>query len=228
MFTIENIRVQYGKQIVLSNLNLSLTLKQVHGLVGLNGAGKTTLLNTIYGFSKPQSGRIALNGNPIHRKQLSFLETGNYFYPYITGNEYLGLFPESEKKFDINTWNQLFELPLDKLIDDYSTGMKKKLAFMGILKLDKPILILDEPFNGLDLESVQLVKLIIQRLRVNGKTVLITSHILETLFNCCDHIHYLSQGKIQQSYPKQNFHLIEKEIFSLFEVDKQKIISKLL
>ncbi len=205
MIDISNIHLSYKKNQVLRGLNLQLPEGTVQGIAGLNGSGKTTLLNTIYQKLKPDQGTIIYNGQPLKRQYIAYLETHNYFYSRITGGEYLGLFKANNPDFDIKKWNDLFSLPLDHLTDTYSTGMKKKLAFMGILSLQRPIFILDEPFNGLDLETNENLKAILRVLKSKGKTIIITSHILETLTTICDNIHYLNQGVIEQSFSHENY-----------------------
>ena len=161
-------------------------------------------------------GTIDYNGKPVERKHIAYLETVNYFYPRITGGEYLGIFKSKNNSFDIAKWNDLFELPLDKLVDKYSTGMKKKLALLGIISLSREIIILDEPFNGLDLETVQKTKMLLNGLK-SKKTILITSHILESLTGMCDFISYLNNGAIQFTKAKTEFNLIENEIFAVHQ-----------
>lgn len=222
MLKIENLKVDYGNFNVLNKLNLQIPEKNIHGLVGLNGSGKTTLLNTIYGIKKPTEGSIRYMDEEIKREKIAFLETVNYFYPRITGLEYLKLFRTQNPDFKIDQWNELFELSLNKLIDDYSTGMKKKLALMGIICLNRDILILDEPFNGVDLETVQKIKTLLLKLK-QEKLILITSHILESLLSICDSISYLNKGNIQFTKDKDHYQNIENEIFSVHQdkIDNQ-------
>lgn len=229
MLTIENLKVCYKKETtILKDMNLSMETGKVHGFVGLNGAGKTTLLNAIYGFITPAAGQICYNGQPLKRKDIAYLESENYFYPYMTGREYLHLFPEGKTAFDMESWQQLFSLPLDEITENYSTGMRKKLALLAILKPDKPVLILDEPFNGLDLESSHLLAMIIEQLQSKGKTILITSHIYESLTGCCNYIHYLANGIIVHSYIKDNFHILKEELQRMIEQQSARLITKLL
>ncbi|MDR1879878.1 MAG: ABC transporter ATP-binding protein [Tannerellaceae bacterium] len=218
MFTIEHLRFGYqkGKE-VLKGLDLSMETGKIQGFAGLNGAGKTTFLNLIYHFIRPSDGKITYNGHPLLRREVSYLEAENYFYPYMTGREYLELFPAGGGGFDMERWRQLFSLPLDDIVESYSTGMRKKLALLAALKPDKPVLILDEPFNGLDLESAHLLTMILAQLRTGGKTILITSHIYESLAGCCDVIHYLSDGQIARSYTREEFPLLQDELQSIME-----------
>lgn len=208
MLTITDLTVKYGTHTVLDRLSLTLADHSVHGLVGLNGSGKTTLLKALYGLIKKAEGQILYQGIAPDRKQMSFLPTENYFYSFITGREYLDFFLYYHPTFDLDPLLDYFSLPLDAMVDQYSTGMKKKLALLAHLILDKEIMIFDEPFNGLDLESVYVFTRLVESLRKKRKTILITSHILDTLTPLCDHIHYLSAGRILRSFRRDEFPLV--------------------
>ena len=227
MITIDHLSVRYEATTVLHDLSLTLDEHQVHGLVGLNGSGKTTLLDTLYGFIKPYRGKILFQGKPLVRSAIAYQESMTYFYPNITGQEYLQLF-QSPTPFSAQDWQQLLQLPLDALIETYSMGMQKKLSLLSVIRLDRPIMILDEPFNGLDLEAVQVLKTIIAKLRQREKTVLLTSHILETLTDTCDCIHYLRQGRVQQSFAPNEFGELEREIAQAVREKTEDAIDRLL
>ena len=227
MISIKDLNISYdSKSKVIDSLNLSLIRNNIHGIVGLNGAGKTTLLNSIYGLIKMNAGEISCEGKNVTKKDISYLVTENFFYSRITAREYLSLF--KNEQFDLEKWNGLFSLPLDRIIDDYSTGMKKKLALMGVLKQDKPIMILDEPFNGLDIETCRIIRSILLRLKDRGKTIIITSHIIETLTNLCDYIHYLEKGKIKYSKDKLDFAEFEKKLYESIENKNVELITELI
>jgi ABC-2 type transport system ATP-binding protein len=228
MLTINNLTVSYGDKIVLENLHVNIEFAKIHGIVGLNGAGKTTLLNTLYGFKSKDSGLILYNDSQLKRIDIAYLETENFYYSNITGKEYLTLFKRATNDYNLDDWNKLFKLPLDQLIDSYSTGMKKKLALMAILKQDKKIVILDEPFNGLDIESSKILSLIITKLKEKEKTIIITSHILESLTNICDYIYYLENKAISFTRDKNNFTNIENEIFKDMEAEHKQLINKII
>ena len=228
MINIEHISISYGKQQVIENLDLQIYPAAIHGLVGLNGSGKTTLINAVCGLKEIEKGNILFHNKPLIRKDIAYLETVNFFYPKITGREYLSLFKLKNKAFDIKGWNHLFDLPLDNFIESYSTGMKKKLAFLGILALNKPILILDEPFNGVDMETTQKIKLIIKQLKDNGKTIIITSHIMESLISLSDTISYLAEKKIKFTCARSEFAGIEEKIFGSFNLENEQLIHNLL
>ncbi len=214
MLIINELSVFYGKNKVLQGLALKCVNAKIHGILGMNGAGKTTLFNAIYGFLPKDSGSCLFKGQPVSKKEVAYLETVNFFYSYMTGKEYLQLCSLQNPNFNIEEWNRVFQLPLGNLIDTYSTGMKKKLALQGVIALDRPILILDEPFNGVDFESSEVIYEILKRLRKQGKTILLSSHIIESLTNICNSINYLSNGKIEKTYVKSEFGMLETELRS--------------
>ena len=211
MLTIDNLSVSYGTHTVLSQLDLSLERGGIHGIVGFNGAGKTTLLNAIYGIPA-QRDCIRFDGAPLSRKDIAYLETESFFYSRITGRDYLKLFQARSGGFDFETLSTVFSLPLDHFVDSYSTGMKKKLALTGILSLDRKVLLLDEPFNGLDLESVSVLQLALRKLSAAGRLVVVTSHILESLSPLCDAIHLLQDGRIYKSYHPVEYPLLADKL----------------
>lgn len=181
-------------------------------------------------WSTPLLVRItgSFEGQPLTQKSIAYLETHNFFYFRITDREYLNLFKIKHPTFDVTGWNQLFDLPLDRYVEQYSTGMKKKLAFMGIVALDRPILILDEPFNGIDLETTQKLKIIIKALRERDKTILLTSYILESLTSLCDDISYLNNKQIQYTFDRTEFAKMEETIFQHFNVEHEAVVRKLM
>jgi len=209
MIIIENLSVSYGKNQILSDLKLNLQDSMAHGIVGLNGAGKTTFLNTLFGIKKCDQGGILYNNRVLGKKDIAYVESENFFYSNITGNEYLRLF--ENPKFETEMWKNIFNLPLNKMIDTFSTGMRKKLAILAALKTNKPILILDEPFNGLDIESCEILRLIISKLCDKGKTVIITSHIIDTLPEICRFIHHITDMTIE-TYVSEDFSLLKSII----------------
>lgn len=225
MISIENLVVSYKKGIhVIDLLDLEMQTGKIHGIVGLNGAGKTTLLRVIAGLKTPNHGTVKAFGEMKFRKKIAFLETENFFYSYISGREYLSLFKNND--FNNDSWNNLFTLPLDESIETYSSGMKKKLALLAVIRQNKPILILDEPFNGLDIESCGILRMLLIQLR-EKKTIIVTSHIIQTLTNLCDEIHYLEKGKISFSTESQEFDELEQNIFKTIENRHQTLIKAL-
>ena len=202
MLLINNLKVSFKEKNVLQNLNLNISKGEIFVILGKNGAGKTTLFQSIY-QNINYSGEILIDNIKASKSKIGFVETENYFYPYMLGSEYLSFFKDTKSlKTD---FVEKFDIPLKKYIDSYSTGMKKKIALTGTILLDKPFLILDEPFNGLDFESVEILYSVIKDLKNNNKTILISSHILETLTNTCDRIGILKNGMIDSIYTKNDF-----------------------
>lgn len=108
----------------------------------------------------------------------------------------------------------IFDLPLEQYADTYSTGMKKKLALTAILLQQNQYFILDEPYNGVDIQSNIVITEIIHKLRGLGKTVIISSHIFSTLSDTCDEIRLLKNGQFAMSAKPSDFHLLENEMKS--------------
>ena len=207
MLEVRNLNVSFKNQKVLQGFNLNIENGEIVGILGKNGAGKTTFFESLFRNVK-FSGEIILENQHLKREQISYLETENYFYPYITGNEYLSYFSENDN-FKKSELIEKFRLPLNKFVQDYSSGMKKKLALIGMLLLDKPINILDEPFNGVDFEGVHILYDIIRNLKSENRIVIISSHIIETLFHTCDKIAILQNGQIEKIYEKSEYELLK-------------------
>lgn len=210
MLKINNLKVAYDDHLVLKGLDLECHPSEVHGLLGLNGAGKTTLFRAIYGFIKKDGGTATLSEVPLTNRSIAFLETSPFFYSYMKGREYLEIIAHQNANFDAERWNQLFDLPLDDLVDTYSTGMKKKLAFLGVISLDRPVIILDEPFSGVDVESNEKIFQVLDRLKKQGKIIILSSHILGSFMGVCDKISVLKKGLIEKTYLKEEFARLEE------------------
>ena len=226
MIKIQNLSFSFSDHKVLNDISIDFPENQVYGIVGLNGAGKTTFFNVLSTNLKTKTGQITFNGNKITHKDIAYLETVNYFYSRITGNEYLKIFAQTNPDFNLKSLQEFLKLPLDDLIETYSTGMKKKLALLGVLKQDKQIFLLDEPFNGLDLETNKIVELIIVALKEKGKTVFVSSHIIDPLLTVCHQILHLENGNFIKTYEKDNFHSIEDELFKTLKSEAKNIISR--
>lgn len=226
MIKIQNLSVSYNEQKVLKNITLDFDEGLVHGIVGLNGAGKTTFFNVLAKMLKPDSGMIMQNGTALTIKDSTYLETSNFFFSRITGSEYLKIFRQTNAEFNLAALQEYFKLPLNELIENYSTGMKKKLALLAVLKQGKPIFILDEPFNGLDLETNKILEIIILSLKQKQKTVFVSSHIIDPLLTTCDKIHLLENGCFVKTYLPANFPKIEADLFGKLKLEATALIAK--
>ncbi len=226
MINVQDLSVGFNGHEVLKNITIGFEEGLVHGIVGLNGAGKTTFFNAFAKMLKPDSGEFIQNGTALGIRSTAYLETGNFFFSRITGNEYLKIFRQTNITFDLAALQDYFKLPLDELIENYSTGMKKKLALLAVLKQDKSIFILDEPFNGLDLETYKILELIILSLKQKQRTVFVSSHIIDPLLTTCDKIHLLQDGVFIKTYKKDEFFKIEEDLFGKLKREASEIISK--
>lgn len=209
---IKSLSKTYSNNKVLNDINLTFNKGKIHGVIGENGAGKTTLFKCIAGIEKYDNGIVDYTEG-ILKNQIGFLPTNPFFLSKITGLEYLQLLCNARgiKLNNIKT-NNIFDLPLKQYATTYSTGMKKKLALTGILIQKNEVFILDEPFNGVDIQSNILIKEIIFKLKQLNKIIIISSHIFSILSEVCDKLYYLKQGSIIKSVEKNSFNQIENEM----------------
>lgn len=195
MIRVENLSKYYGKNQVLKNINISFEKGRIYGIVGENGSGKTTLFRCISGLEK-YDGQIKSEFH-ILKNHLGFLMAEPFFFSKITGTEYIRLLVNARNiKLENIEESNIFNLPLGQYASTYSTGMKKKLALTAILLQGNDCIILDEPFNGVDIQSNMVIAEIIHKLKELRKTVIISSHIFSTLAETCDEIHLLKDGKV--------------------------------
>lgn len=227
MLKIKNVNFSYVDEHVLDDFSLEFKTGTIHGILGANGAGKTTLFQLIYGLLTPSSGEVILPDQCVNTSQIGYLETEPRFYPYMKGAEYIDLLSHGNPTFDSDLWNEVFKLPMEKLIDTYSTGMKKKLALLGTISQDKSVMLLDEPFNGLDLETVENLNLVLKELKKKEKIIVLTSHILEVLKINCDKISYLNKGSVQRTFSKPDFQNIDGYIKSDITQHSEKVIQNI-
>lgn len=211
MIKIEKLSKFYGKKQVLNTINLEFKKGKIYGIVGENGAGKTTLFGCISGLESCK-GNISSDFTKL-KKHLGLLLTEPYFFSKITGKEYIQLLANARqtKLTNIESKN-IFDLPLNQYASTYSTGMKKKLALTAILLQENNVFILDEPFNGVDIQSNLIITEIIKRFKKLEKTVIISSHIFSTLADTCDEIYLMKNGEIIKKVDQADFNTLEKEM----------------
>jgi ABC-2 type transport system ATP-binding protein len=214
MIQIRDLKLSYGEKNILINLSATFGEGEIKGIIGYNGAGKTSLFNAMCGIIPTQTGSIHYNTKKLSLNDVLYLEAENYFYPQLTGREFLDIIPDKNTNFNATELAKLFRLDLDELIDVYSTGMKKKLIMLLLLKTNKPVIILDEPFNGLDLETHQLLEIILKELKKQNKIIIITSHIIEPLATICDSILFLNEGYFQKEIHKASVEEIRMRLVS--------------
>ncbi|MBO9583126.1 MAG: ABC transporter ATP-binding protein [Flavobacterium sp.] len=200
----------FGKKIILQDVDLHILESGIYGIVGKNGEGKTTLFKCIVGLTNFQ-GKIVYNNFPLKNNDIAFIPTEVPIYNELTANEFSVFYKEL---LDLKTTHKidLFDVPNNKLIKTFSTGMKKKAYMNAVFQKNYNVYIFDEPFNGLDLQSNYLLMNYIRELS-KISIVLISSHILEILYKDCDKI-FLLKDKNVQAFEKKDFSQIEKKLFS--------------
>lgn len=198
----------YGKHHALTGLDLRVPRGSIYGLLGPNGAGKSTTLRVLLGLVRPTAGEVLLFGEPFKKKRLALLRRvgclveGPTFYPYLSGEDNLrwlgrlaGADASGERAKTCLEWVGLGSRGKDRYAG-YSTGMRQRLGLAAALMHDPELLILDEPLNGLDPPAVLLVRDLIRRLGREGKTILISSHVLHEVELVCDRVAILREGKL--------------------------------
>lgn len=213
MIKISGLNKIFGKNEVLKDIHLEFSRGHIYGIVGENGVGKSTLFRCIAGLEE-YDGKVTSELKPL-RAHLGLLFTEPYLFKRITGAEYIRLLCNARHKEidDIITKN-IFDLPLNQYASTYSTGMKKKLALTAILLQENEYFILDEPFNGLDIQSNIILTEIILRLKSLNKIIIISSHIFSSLSQICNEIHLLRKGEPIKTVTKSEFDNLEQEMKS--------------
>ncbi len=212
MLNIKNLQFAFGQKVIYENLNLTFPKSSITGLIGRNGVGKTTLFRILTNMYRNQGGEITFNGETLTANMISFLPTDPYFYPYMKGSEYLDIVACGPAELmQSRIFASQVDLPLDDLIDNYSTGMRKKIAFAAIFAQSRPIVILDEPYNGVDLESNEAIKYIIHHF-AKDRVVILSSHILSTITDISDKIYHIQDASTVTSVLKNQFESFANDI----------------
>ncbi len=203
---IDNYRKVFKGKVLLDITKLIIEKNELVGIIGENGSGKTMLLKAICGFVHPDNGSIRVNGLLVghdvdYPSDIGFILDGTSFIQNLTGLQNLIELALIRKRIGVADVRRTMEsLGLDP--DDkrkyayYSTGMKKRLSIAQAIMENPDILLLDEPFSGLDGESKERVKSIIDLQRQSGKTIIIVEHNLEDLVYKCSHVYSMHDGKI--------------------------------
>ena len=211
MMKIKGLSKSYNNNEVLKEINMEFSRGKAYGIVGENGAGKTTLFKCIAGLESC-TGEILSELQPL-KNHLGLLLTDPFFFTKITGKEYIRLLCNARGKKNIKIdQKNIFDLPLNQYASTYSTGMKKKLAITAILLQENEYFILDEPFNGVDIQSNMILTEIILKLKELDKIIIVSSHIFSTLSDTCDEIHLLRNGEQIKSVQKVDFKTLEQEM----------------
>ena len=193
---------------VLDRINLSIEGGKVYGFIGKNGSGKTMLLRAIAGLIRPTEGKVIIDGEKELHRDCDFppnmgllLERPN-FLNYLSGMENLKMLAEIRGKIgekEIAEWLMMFQMDPDEkqIFKKYSLGMKQKIGIIQALMEEPDLIVLDEPFNALDEESVETLRKLLLEQKQKGKLIMITSHHKEDIAVLCDVVYRVSAGVVR-------------------------------
>ena len=210
MLRIEHLKKLYGEKIAVNDLTLHIRPGEIYGFIGHNGAGKTTTIKCCAGIQAFDEGEIYVDGisvkeDPLACKQrLAYIPDNPDLYQYMSGKQYLDFIGdifgiESSKRLAlIEKYAATFELTNDlpQKISDYSHGMRQKLAIIGALIHEPKLIIMDEPFVGLDPKASRMVKDIMREICDNGGAIFFSTHVLEVAEKLCDKVAIIKNGEL--------------------------------
>lgn len=213
MIEIKNVTKKYGKKKALDNVSFNVDDGEIFAFIGHNGAGKTTLIKAIVGIHDFEEGDILINGlsikeNPVEcKKMMAFVPDNPETYEHMKAIDYINFICdmyEIDKKTrteNIEKYSQIFgmEDKLNDTIDSYSHGMKQKIVLISALAHNPKILIMDEPFVGLDPKAVFDIKEILNEMVKEGKIVFYSTHILDVAEKLCSKVAIIKNGKLIKS-----------------------------
>jgi ABC-2 type transport system ATP-binding protein len=207
---VRGLRKSFGEKEAVAGVDLEIAAGSLAGLVGPNGAGKTTSLSMMTGLLRPDAGQVVINGldvwaDPVAAKALiGVVPAEARLFERLSGTEMLeyagrlrGLLV-GEARSRAAQLLDVLDLAADarRLVADYSTGMRKKAALGCALIHNPPVLFLDEPLEGVDPVSADVIRRLLMRLAGSGSTVLFSSHVMELVEQVCDHVSIIDKGKI--------------------------------
>ena len=203
MLEISNLTKKYNTKTAVENVSLALEAGKTCALLGPNGSGKTTLMKMVAGLVKPTSGGILFEGEPVgvsSKARIAYMPTENYFYNYMTVRDAGRYYADFFQDFDLGKFEGLLARmdlnPKDK-IRQLSSGMSAKLRLALVLSRDARLMMFDEPLNGVDiLTRAQVVDAIIEN-RGSGRTMLISTHLVDELEEHIDYAVYMKKGVIE-------------------------------
>lgn len=213
MLKIEHLTKTYGTKRAVDDLSLEISAGQIYGFIGHNGAGKTTTIKACCGILEFDSGHIAVDGisikdDPIScKRKIAYIPDNPDMYDFMTGIKYINFIcdvygvPLEKRREGVEKYGSVFEIKdaLSQPISSYSHGMKQKLAIMAALIHEPKLLILDEPFVGLDPKAAHTVKELMRDMCQRGMAVFFSTHVLEVAEKLCDHIAIIKDGKLVKS-----------------------------
>ncbi len=215
MLKIEHLTKSFGNKKAVDDLSLHIRPGEIYGFIGHNGAGKTTTLKSCAGILQFDSGEIYINGKSIKqdplgcKKDIAYIPDNPDIYEFMSGIQYLNFIADiyktekSKREERIGKYSDLFELTSDlaQPVSSYSHGMKQKLALISAFIHEPKLLIMDEPFVGLDPKAAFTVKELMRELCSNGGAIFFSTHVLEVAEKLCDSIAIIKSGKLIVSGP---------------------------
>jgi ABC-2 type transport system ATP-binding protein len=207
---IKHLTKLYGAKKAVDNLSLKIFPGTIYGFIGHNGAGKTTTIKACCGILPFEQGEILIGGKSIQadpigcKKEIAYLPDNPDLYEFLSGVRYLNFVadvygvPQKEREERIRQYADLFELTQDlaQPISAYSHGMKQKLAVISALLHKPKLLIMDEPFVGLDPVATHKLKTILHSLCDEGGAIFFSTHVLEVAEKLCDQVAIIKEGKL--------------------------------
>ena len=210
LVSVRNVVKTFGGKTALKGVSFSVPQGQICGLLGPNGAGKTTLFRLLMGILKATSGKILVDGLDAFadrvetKRRIGFLPDEPVFYSYLSARETLELSAAMHGLDVEETMDRIMPVAMqlrlfadiDNFADDFSRGMKKKLGLLLAMLHQPRLLILDEPTNGLDVESTRLLYDLISELAERGTTVLFSTHLMDHVSRLCSHVVIIGEGAV--------------------------------
>ena len=213
MLKIEHLTKTYGDKKAVDDLNLHIKPGEIYGFIGHNGAGKTTTLKSVVGILQFDEGEILIDGKSVRtapldcKRDIAYIPDNPDLYDYMSGIKYLNFIADvfgvsaAERKERIRKYAELFELTADlaQPIAAYSHGMKQKLAIIAAWLHSPKLIIMDEPFVGLDPKASHLLKGMMREVCDGGGAIFFSTHVLEVAEKLCDKVAIIKGGKLVRS-----------------------------
>lgn len=215
MIEVKNVNVTIGKNEILQDISAVFETRKIHGLIGRNGSGKTVLMKCICGFMKPTSGEVFVCGKQIGKEVDFAPDTGVIietpgFVPFYSGYRNLKILAGLNHKIGKEEIEEAMRTvgldpKLKRHVKKYSLGMRQRLGIAQAIMEKPKLLILDEPFNGLDKEGVEQMRTYFLELKKQGVTILLSSHTSEDIKLLCDTVTEMEKGKIVILNDRRNY-----------------------
>ena len=213
MLNIEHLTKAYGEKKAVDDLNLHIVPGEIYGFIGHNGAGKTTTLKSVAGILQFDEGEITIDGisikeNPLEcKRRFAYIPDNPDLYDYMTGIKYLNFIADifgvgaNERQERIRKYADAFELTADlaQPIAAYSHGMKQKLAIISAWLHEPKLILMDEPFVGLDPKASHLLKEMMREMCDEGGAIFFSTHVLEVAEKLCDKVAIIKSGRLIRS-----------------------------